>query len=349
MHLRQLTVAAIAVLAATCSPTKPGPVVDPPVIQSITPAAGPSTGGTEVTIRGSGFAAGATVAIGGQAAGDVRIQSADVIVARTPASTIAGAVDITVTVSGRPAVLTSGFRYELTAPNTAPVVRSLTAQGLRPRQPASFADYGEIIQLTVLVEDVETAPAQLVYQWQACDGTFTGMGPQVDWTAPSGATLPSTCNIQVTVTDGPHVVTRSITVQLHNSVVEVGALALEFLEEFANSAIPAETTVRNFSDSCPGKADELEDVTYNRDTRIINSHIYGTGTATVAFGSMCRNKTADACVITPVEWNSTVKSSGLIEVAKGTSYISGVYRDSRWWLCDSTYQGASSLGLHFMR
>ena len=277
------------------------------------------------------------------------MRGADSMTARTPASTVAGPVDVLVTLSGRTAVLTGGFRYEPSGPNTAPVIRSIAAQGRRLRQPPTFADYGETIQITLVVEDAESLVTQLGYQWQQdCSGTFNGTGPQVEWTAPAIGTLPSMCTINVTVTDGPHVLTRSIAVRLHNSVAEVGALALEFLEEFASSAIPAATTVRNFSSSCPGKADELSDVTQNRDTRIINTHLYGIATTTVAFGGMCRTKTADACVITPVEWNSTVKSSGLIEISKGTSYISGVYRDSRWWLCDSLYQGNSSLGLHFM-
>jgi hypothetical protein len=50
----------------------------------------------------------------------------------------------------------------------------------------------------------------------------------------------------------------------------------------------------------------------------------------------------------PAEWNSTVKATGQIEIAKGTSYISGIYKDSRWWLCDSLYPSTSSLGLRFM-
>lgn len=339
----------LAVLATTCSsPVNPGPVVEPPVVQSITPSTGPATGGTEVTIRGTRFATGASLTIGGQPATDVRVQSADVILAKTPSSVVAAPVDIAVTLNGRTSVLANGFRYEPTAPNTAPVIRSMTAQGRRLRQPPNYADYGETIAMAVVVEDAESTPAQLVYQWRGCDGTFTGTGPQVNWTAPSGGTLPSQCTIEVTVLDDQHVLTRSLVVRLHNSAVEVGALALEFLELFADSAIPAETTVRNFSSACPGKADELSDVTNNRNTRIINSHLYGVATTTVAFGGMCRNKTADACVTTPVEWNSTVKLTGLIEIAKGTSYISGVYRDSRWWLCDSLYQGNSSLGLHFM-
>lgn len=339
----------VAVLASTCSgPTNPGPVDVTLAIQSIAPSSGPATGGTELTIRGAAFGAGATVSVGGRPATEVTVRGADTISAKTPSSTVAGPVDVTVSLNGRSAVLTGGFRYDATGPNTPPVIRSLIAQGRRVRQPSDFADYGETIQITATVEDAESSPAQLTYQWRACEGGFSGTGPQVDWTAPAGGTLPSTCTIDVTVTDGPHVATRSVVVRVHNSPVEVGGLALEFLEEFADSTIPAATTVRNFWSACQGKADELKDVTRNRETVIINSHIYAAPMATVAFGGACKSKASDACVVTPVEWNSTVKVSGAIDISKGTSYISGVYRDSRWWLCDSLYDGASTLGLHFM-
>ena len=155
--------------------------------------------------------------------------------------------------------------------------------------------------------------------------------------------------VELIVSDGPRVVTGRLPVRLHNSATEIAAFALEFLTEFADSNLPAdERIVRNFSNSCPGKAAEISDVTKNRDTRNINSYKYGTPATTVAFGSACRSKTADACVITSVEWNSTVKATGAPEIAKGISTISGVYRDSRWWLCDSSFDGTSSLGLHFL-
>lgn len=340
---------ALAVLATTCSsPTKPGPVVVELAIHSITPSAGPATGGTEVTIRGAGFSAGAAVTIGGRTATDVTVRGTDSLTVKTPASSVAASVDVSVSLNGRTGTLGGGFKYEPTAPNIAPVIKTMTAQGRRLREPASFADYGETIQLTLVVEDAESAANQLGYEWRPCDGRIAGTGPQVDWTAPTGGSLPSTCTIQVIVMDGQHVLTRSVVVRLHNSAVEVGALALEFLNEFADSTIPALTTVRNFSDSCPGKAEELKQVTENRNTRFINSHVYGMQNVTVAFGGVCRTKASDACVIMPAEWNSTVKSTGLIEIAKGTSYISGIYRDSRWWLCDSLYAGSSSLGLRFM-
>jgi hypothetical protein len=288
--------------------------------------------------------------VGGRPATDVTVRGADTIEARTPSSTIAGPVDVVVTLNGRTAVLAGGFRYEPIAPNTSPVIRSIAAQGRRLRQPPAYADYGETIQVTLVVEDAESTATQLTYGWQqTCSGTFTGTGPQVEWTAPAMGTLPSMCTIQVTITDGPHVVTSSIPVRVHNSVEEVGVLALEFLEEFAVSTIPAATTVRNFSSSCPGKADELKDVEENRRDYIHVSHTYGAAKVTVAFGGMCKTKTADACVITPVEWRSTLIRTGQLEVATGISTISGVYRDSRWWLCDSSADGVSTLGLWFSR
>ena len=297
-----------------------------------------------MTIGGSGFATGATVTIGGRSATEVSVRGSGVIAAKTPESAVAGPVDVIVTLNGRTGVLAGGFRYEPLPPNTAPVIRSIAAQGRRPRQPPTFADYGETIQVTLVVEDAESAATQLVYQWQACGGTFTGTGPQVEWTAPAIGTLPSICTIHVTVTDGPHVLTRSIAVRVHNSVAEVGALALEFLTEFADNLIPAATTVRNFSDSCPGKAAELKDVADVRRDYTINSHTYGAAKVTVAFGGMCKTKAADACVITPVEWRSTYKPTGRQDIVTGISTISGVYRDSRWRLCDSLFDGPSTLG-----
>ena len=296
LHLRfrhvlgRIIAAALAVLGATCSsPTKPAPVVELGV-NSIAPGTGPAAGGTEVTIRGVGFGAGTAVTIGGRAATDVNVRGSDMITAKTPASTIAGAVDIAVTLNGRTGTLAGGFRYEV-ASNTPPVIKSIVAQGKRPRQPANFADYGETITVTAVVEDAQTNPAQLTYQWNACGGTFTGTGPQVEWRTPPTGAIATTCTIQLVVGDGPRIVNGTLAVRMHNSVAEVAALVLEFLRDFANNSMPADLTVRNFSNSCDGKVRELEDVTFVRSTRRINSYTYGTATATVAFGSMLPHQT----------------------------------------------------------
>jgi len=142
--------AALAVVSSTCgSPTNPGPVAEFGV-QSVTPGTGPAAGGTELTIRGSGFAAGAAVTIGGRPATDVTVRAADTISAKTPASTISGAVDIAVLLNGRTGTLANGFRYEVST-NTPPTIKSIVAQGKRSKQPANFGDYGETLTVTAVV------------------------------------------------------------------------------------------------------------------------------------------------------------------------------------------------------
>ncbi len=70
-------------------------IVPLPDITSITPDNGTTAGGTAVTLAGTGFGTGATVAIGGNAATDVVIVSATEITCVTPAG--AGIADVTVT------------------------------------------------------------------------------------------------------------------------------------------------------------------------------------------------------------------------------------------------------------
>jgi IPT/TIG domain len=76
----------------------------------VTPSSGPTTGGTSVTISGSGFATGATVSIGGANA-SATVVGSTTINAITPAHA-AGAVNVVVTnPGGESATLNSGFSY----------------------------------------------------------------------------------------------------------------------------------------------------------------------------------------------------------------------------------------------
>jgi hypothetical protein len=83
-----------------------------PTVSSVSPNRGPTAGGTAITITGTNFAAGATVTFGGTAATNVVVVSATQITATTPAGS-AGAVTVTVTVSGQSGSLASGFTYAL--------------------------------------------------------------------------------------------------------------------------------------------------------------------------------------------------------------------------------------------
>ena len=98
---------------------------------------------------------------------------------------------------------------------------------------------------------------------------YQEQGAQVEWKTPATGTNATTCIVDLIVRDGPRVVSGTAPVRLHNSVAEVSGMALEFLNEFADSGLPAdERMLRNFSDTpneCrEGKAAELKDVQDNR-------------------------------------------------------------------------------------
>ncbi len=70
-----------------------------PGIVSVSPATGPGSGGTTITIAGTGFASGATVTVGGAAATSVTVVSATTITCVTPTGT-PGTAHVTVTNPG---------------------------------------------------------------------------------------------------------------------------------------------------------------------------------------------------------------------------------------------------------
>ena len=70
--------------------------VSPPTLNSISPASGPTTGGTAVTLAGNGLPERRTVTFGGVASSAVTVQSSTQITAITPPDP-AGAVSVTVT------------------------------------------------------------------------------------------------------------------------------------------------------------------------------------------------------------------------------------------------------------
>jgi hypothetical protein len=105
-------------------------------VSAVSPASGPASGGTTVTVTGTNFAAGNTVAFGGSTATGVTVNSPTSITANAPAGNaqnVGGTVDVTVTGPGgtsatSPAdeftylVSSSTYSISLTASTTAPAV-----------------------------------------------------------------------------------------------------------------------------------------------------------------------------------------------------------------------------------
>ena len=87
-----------------------------PTASSITPATGSQSGGTVVTITGTGFLTGATVKFGGTSATNVSVESSTSIQATAPAHA-AGKVDVVMTnTDNQSATLAQAFTYTPPAP-----------------------------------------------------------------------------------------------------------------------------------------------------------------------------------------------------------------------------------------
>jgi hypothetical protein len=383
--LHRITTALGAILvAASCggSPAAPGPPAPPPVtvqVTGISPSAGSTQGGTPITVTGTGFTAGATITIAGVAATNVVVTSASSITAVAPARS-AGSGDVVVSSGGSHAVLPNAFRFieASTSPNAAPVVSAMTVQGSRANQPAGMADLGETVVVTATVTDAETAPASLTYQWSASSGTFSGTGTSVSWKAPdqlpetpASVTLTLTLieeyiefNAQNVPVTREHRIVSSREVRVHDSAEEVRAKARKFLLAFSDSSVPTSTVLADFSDSCGGKASEEFDVNRNRCVFTINTSTVGDATPTVAFDGVCpfRGRRADACVVIPVRWESTVRADanscplndtglapGTSDVADGQDQVTAVYEQGDWKLCHSDFLPADADPSRFER
>ena len=350
-------VTAVAGLAAVAcgNETPPGPSPTTVRVTSITPTSGTTFGGTPVTIGGEGFAAGASVTIGGAAASSIVVVNDRTITATTTART-AGAADVIVSVAGRQASMPGAFTFIApnVGPNAPPTVQPLRAQGSRPGQPASMADLGEAIAVTTTVTDAESSAEQLTLQWTATLGTIEGTGASVTFRAPATmAQTPATAEIALTVierylevgqgglpVEREHRVTRTIGVRVHDSAREVADLGRQFLLLFSDSSNSPETVVAQFTDTCDGKEDEYDDVVDDRrDFEILTASVGDATSVTVNFGGVCdhRGRSGDACAYYPVRWTSREKSSGIVGTVQGIDQVAAVYLGQRWWLCDSQF------------
>jgi IPT/TIG domain-containing protein len=82
-----------------------------PDIYAVSPATGPSTGATAITITGRGFTGATGVKIGTVAATAVVVVSDSTVTATTPAGTANSTQDVSVTTPHGTGVLSGGWKY----------------------------------------------------------------------------------------------------------------------------------------------------------------------------------------------------------------------------------------------
>jgi hypothetical protein len=226
-------------------------------------------------------------------------------------------------------------------PNTAPSIASLAAQGSRRAEPPNLADVGEEIVVTAVVTDAETAVDRLTFEWSSPVGSFSGQGPVVRWRAPASVPGPLVAPLRLRVADGTQQAERTVDVRVHDHVREVGEMANRFLADFSNSATPVDAVMRNFLPGCYGTDDERSDVEIVRRNYLHVSTRLDPPVVTVDFDGHCpyQNRPGDACSVSFVRWETRKIPGGEREIVEGHDQVAAVYRQDRWWLCDSRWDG----------
>lgn len=360
-------------ITAACSGSNgpdPGPGTTMITVTAVSPSTGSTFGGTTITITGTGFASGATVLVGGTAATDVVVVSATSITAKTPAHA-AGAGEVRVSVGAINGTLPAAFTFvtPTVGPNTPPTVSAISVTPPRAKQPVSLATIGDRITLTAAVNDAETPASQLTYEWTANPslGTFTGSGAAVQWTAPESTTSPRIVLLLLTVIERyqepdstglpiqrEHRVQKAVTMRVHDSVKEIGDLAVDFLTQFSISSVSPDHVMRNFSRTCDGGkgyTQELGDVEKHRRDYTMLTYTIGAPAVTFAYGSTSSacpwpGAPGDACAKVAVIWNDRENETGEENTVRGNDYVSAVYEDDQWLLCHSKWEYISSLRFH---
>ncbi len=167
-----------------------GPPPPVPAVTAVSPSSGPSSGGTSVSITGTGFTGTSSVNFGSTSAASFTVNSATSITATTPVGTVGSTVDATVTTPGGTSATSSGDHYTYTPP-PAPTVTGLS--------PTSGPSTGAT---TVTITGTTFNGASGVKFGATAASGFTFNSPtSITATSPPG-TLGSTVDVTVTTPRG---------------------------------------------------------------------------------------------------------------------------------------------------
>src|SRR4029077_8165544 len=123
---------------------------------------------------------------------------------------------------------------------------------------------------------------------------------------------------------------------VNDSPREITDLGTTFIDDFLHSERSPELCVRNFSDSCQGKQDELSDIRENRAKFVNNPAASSMGAGSLTFydvAPVSRRKVVPAAqagfaeLLAPCRFASTTKATGATGLAIGTCQLTSVYEN----------------------
>jgi hypothetical protein len=130
-----------------------------PTVTNLSPSSGPASGGTVVTITGTGFASGAVVRFGAATATDVSVESTTQIVATAPAGTGSQQVQVTLNGLSSPPAAANLFTYEpaSTGTTTTTTTTGTTTTGTATTGSGSGNSSGSSVSVSTATPKVTTS------------------------------------------------------------------------------------------------------------------------------------------------------------------------------------------------
>lgn len=224
--------------------------------------------------------------------------------------------------------------------NASPAITSLSVGATR-------TEVGRDVPIIATVDDPDTPAGNLLFYWSANAGQFTGTGPSVAWRVAPGVTTPFDATVTLDVVDryddidatghrivSEHRVERTAApIRVHDSPAEISRIAVSFLVDyFGRSSVSAHDAVVDFSDRCPGKAEEESDVAINRATFVILD-------ASAHVEHLTFNDAMTwADVVAPCVFHDRRIDNGQLGTTDGECLLTSTYDAGRWWLCDSHFR-----------
>jgi hypothetical protein len=190
-----------------------GGASSPPTVTGVSPSSGPLTGGTAVTVTGTGFVAGSTFAVdfGNTPATNVTLVSPDQLTATAPSGS--GTANVTVTTPAATSAATSADEYTYVTPPPP------TVTGLSPASGATGGGTSVIITGTNL-----TGATAVVFGTTAATSFTVSSGTSITAVSPPGS---GTVNVKVTTPGGPSATSSAddYTYVASAGITAVGSLA----------------------------------------------------------------------------------------------------------------------------
>jgi PKD repeat protein len=226
---------------------KPSPA---PTVTSIAPNSGTTSGGTAVTITGTGFVSGASVRFGSVAATNVNVVSSTSITATTPAQTQATVNVVVTNADGQSGTLANGYSFvNSDDPGNEPPIVSASATPTSGAAPLSVSftssasdPDGSIVAYQWVFGDGQTSNLQSPTHTYQTAGTYPA---KVTVTDNMGATASVTLNITVTGQSLPNIVlyASEAPIRTGNWIVEPdGTAAGGFRMRYPDAGGPRLTT-----------------------------------------------------------------------------------------------------------